>query len=230
MADWEAFVRHVSEKHPAYSLVLSESTLKQSGFIFTLAPKTEFAHSILSRAREEIEAMAQRYFDTMLWLFIEPISATDEFFFIGIDPGQSGAICRLWSSGKVELWDMPESEQDLATLILSIKAGVRGCVLEDVHAMPKQGVSSTFKFGVNCGLVRGVLAAAGIPFERITPTKWQKAVLDSPKKGDDIKKSVWLWARRCFPEADIAGARGAMKFGRSDALGMAVYARQRVGA
>jgi len=43
-----------------------------------------------------------------------------------------------------------------------------------VHAMPKQGVSSTFKFGQNFGTLLGILAALGIPHERITPGKWQK--------------------------------------------------------
>ena len=61
-------------------------------------------------------------------------------------------------------------------------AGVFG-VIEKVNAMPKQGVSSTFKFGTSFGFCQGMLVAAGIRFEFATPQKWQKS-LDCRSGGD----------------------------------------------
>jgi len=42
------------------------------------------------------------------------------------------------------------------------------------HAMPRQGVSSSFNFGVSFGIARGVVGALHIPVIFVTPTKWKK--------------------------------------------------------
>jgi hypothetical protein len=53
-------------------------------------------------------------------------------------------------------------------------------VVEHVSAMPKQGVSSSFRFGMGCGLIRGVIIACGVPVEQVTPSKWKREMgLDS---------------------------------------------------
>jgi hypothetical protein len=46
-------------------------------------------------------------------------------------------------------------------------------VVENVHAMPKQGVSSTFKFGVGVGIIHGVAGALRLPLTLVTPTQWK---------------------------------------------------------
>src|SRR5207253_1693340 len=46
--------------------------------------------------------------------------------------------------------------------------------VEDVHAMPKQGVVSSFGFGRSVGVVHGVLAALGYPSTRIAPEVWKR--------------------------------------------------------
>jgi crossover junction endodeoxyribonuclease RuvC len=97
--------------------------------------------------------------------------------------------------------------------------------LEHVHAMPKQGVSSTFKFGESFGWWRGWLEAQNLPYILVTPRRWQKAVLDGiPAKGES-KDHAWEFVRRRWPDADITGPKGRRLYGRSDAICLAEYAR-----
>ena len=46
-------------------------------------------------------------------------------------------------------------------------------VVENVHAMPKQGVSSTFKFGMGVGIIHGVAGALRLPMTLVTPNQWK---------------------------------------------------------
>jgi crossover junction endodeoxyribonuclease RuvC len=50
---------------------------------------------------------------------------------------------------------------------------VERIVVESVHAMPKQGVSSTFKFGMGFGIILGVAGALRLPLTLVTPTQWK---------------------------------------------------------
>jgi len=50
---------------------------------------------------------------------------------------------------------------------------VKQVVVENVHAMPKQGVSSTFKFGMGCGIIHGVCGALKLPMTLVAPGKWK---------------------------------------------------------
>jgi len=90
---------------------------------------------------------------------------------LAIDPGAGGAICCLFKTA-TDIYPMPDTERDLWDLIRSYREAVRIALIEKVHAMPKQGVSSTFAFGQNYGFLRACLIAAEIPFREITPRKW----------------------------------------------------------
>lgn len=94
---------------------------------------------------------------------------------IGIDPGKSGGIAWI-AEGQTEplAVKMPESVHELADVLRGLEGAK--CYLEKVHAMPKQGVTSCFTFGKGLGNIEGVLAALKIPFEWVTPQKWQKAL------------------------------------------------------
>jgi crossover junction endodeoxyribonuclease RuvC len=98
---------------------------------------------------------------------------------IGIDPGKSGGIAwRIAEWGEPQASKMPDVVHDLASLLRSLVTnyGQCKCYLEKVQAMPKQGVTSCFTFGKGLGNIEGVLAALEIPFEWVTPQKWQKAL------------------------------------------------------
>lgn len=50
---------------------------------------------------------------------------------------------------------------------------VERVVVENVHAMPLQGVSSTFKFGMGCGIIHGVTGALRLPLTLVSPGQWK---------------------------------------------------------
>jgi hypothetical protein len=76
--------------------------------------------------------------------------------------------------------------------------GPKSAIVERVSAMPKQGVSSSFKFGVGFGSVLGVLQALQLPFDFVTPAKWKGDL----KLGKDKKASLHK-ARLLWPTADL---------------------------
>jgi Holliday junction resolvasome RuvABC endonuclease subunit len=97
---------------------------------------------------------------------------------LGIDPGASGAFAVYFTDHpeRVSVEDMPvvAGEVDAATLAKRIAAMAPDLAfVERVHAMPKQGVSSTFAFGRAYGVVLGVIGAAAIPLHLVTPGKWK---------------------------------------------------------
>ncbi|KNY13096.1 hypothetical protein AKG11_30970 [Shinella sp. SUS2] len=107
---------------------------------------------------------------------------------LGIDPGASGALSFYFPSHPelIAVEDAPlvAGEIDAAQVARRIEQmAPTMAVIELVGSMPKQGVSSTFKFGVAYGAVRGVVAALGVPTHLVTPSVWKKHFrLDSDKE------------------------------------------------
>ena len=112
---------------------------------------------------------------------------------LGIDPGMTGAIA-LVNPDPLELVsvaDMPTiaGKVDAHQLAVEIRRLAREhdiitAVIEDVHAMPRQGVTSSFGFGRSKGVVEGVIA--GIPGIRtvlVRPQQWKKdmGLIKAPK-------------------------------------------------
>ena len=108
---------------------------------------------------------------------------------IGIDPGISGAIC-FFENGEVkEIIEMPtmadgkkNKKQINGTQIYNeILRRIRNfskkdifVVIEQVSAMPGQGVTSMFNFGQTFGAIKGVCAALELPIFFVRPSKWKK--------------------------------------------------------
>lgn len=149
---------------------------------------------------------------------------------LGIDPGQYGAMAVLVTdlSKPPDYMSYPHNQvfdfNDGGALNFLQNWEVTKAVLESVHSMPKQGVASSFKFGMNFGIWKGRLEALGIPYDLITPQKWQKVIFDSMPRGD--RKAMSLdRARRLFPEmADMLKRK--KDHSRADALLLAEYARR----
>lgn len=93
---------------------------------------------------------------------------------LAIDPGLSGAVCRL-SEGSLHLRRDFKSLPDIAKAIHILSPGVTHTVIENVHAMPGQGVCSMFSFGRAAGVADGALALCfpELVIESVTPQKWQ---------------------------------------------------------
>lgn len=108
-------------------------------------------------------------------------------YYIGIDPGFTGAVAILNSSQDiVDILDTPTKQvpykkktrvafvPSAMTDILRYYANVdTSVILEDVGAMSGQGVTSMFRFGHGLGLWEGILTALGIPYALVLPVKWK---------------------------------------------------------
>lgn len=123
---------------------------------------------------------------------------------IGVDPGKSGAIAALDLAGRLlDVADMPvvgpiisatlldEIVHNWADPLILPPYGV--AVIEDVHAMPKQGVSSSFSFGRSLGVAEGVLAGGGWSVRYVSPAKWKRAMGLTADKGVSRRRAIELW-------------------------------------
>ena len=120
-------------------------------------------------------------------------------FVIGVDPGKSGAIAILTTDGELhELHDMPVTGKVVSSALLAdiLHLGRRPgslAVVEDVHAMPGQGVSSMFSFGRSLGCVEGVLGALRIRTIYVSPAKWKGAMRLGKDKGTSRRLAIERW-------------------------------------
>jgi hypothetical protein len=137
---------------------------------------------------------------------------------IGIDPGVNGGIAWI-TDGKPCVEKMPDTLQDLWELIVSISmnAEVGGtgihAYIEQVSSSPQMGVKSAFTFGNGFGHLEMALTAAGIPFERVRPQVWQKAMGCMTRGDKNVSKRK---AQELFPQIKCTHAV-------SDALLIASY-------
>jgi hypothetical protein len=132
---------------------------------------------------------------------------------LGIDPGQSGGIAFIVTTGTAI--PMPKTERDVWEAIQETPIGAHAFI-ERVHSMPGQGVSSSFKFGQGYGFLRGCLIARGMTFEEVSPAVWQKA-LGCLSKGD--KNVTKARAQQLVPHLKITHAI-------ADSLLIAEYGRR----
>ena len=108
---------------------------------------------------------------------------------IGIDPGISGSIC-FFNEGKiidvVEMPTMTEGKKNKkqvngAQIFNEISERIKRfdkrnikVVIEQVSAMPGQGVTSMFNFGQSYGILKGICSAMQLPMYFVRPAKWKK--------------------------------------------------------
>jgi len=108
---------------------------------------------------------------------------------IGIDPGITGSIC-FFEDGKiidvVEMPNMAEGKKnkrqvngaqiyhEISKRIKNLEKKDIKVIIEQVAAMPGQGVTSMFNFGQSFGVLKGICAAMQIPMYFVRPVKWKK--------------------------------------------------------
>ena len=108
---------------------------------------------------------------------------------IGVDPGISGSICFLLDGKILEVLDMPTMAEgkknkkqingsqifnEISRVINKIQNQEVRVVIEQVSAMPGQGVTSMFNFGQTFGALKGICAALKLPIFFVRPSKWKK--------------------------------------------------------
>ena len=108
---------------------------------------------------------------------------------IGIDPGISGSIC-FFQDGKIldviEMPTMTEGKKnkrqvngsqiynEISKRISIAENQETRVVIEQVSAMPGQGVTSMFNFGQSFGILKGICSAMQLSMYFVRPTKWKK--------------------------------------------------------
>lgn len=131
---------------------------------------------------------------------------------IGVDPGSRSGAIAIIKDGNLFIHGMNrKTEQQIERVFYDVlldkgfQTQIFG-VIEKVSAMKGQGVSSTFKFGMNYGFLRGCLVANRIPFRDMIPRVWQKEFSMSKKKGESDpkwKERLLNVAQNLYPSVPI---------------------------
>ena len=149
----------------------------------------------------------------------------------GIDPGLTGACAAIeFNTNKIikyKVFDFIKNNYDeldpvdLLEKINSIYYRKCHCFIEHAQAMPGNGVTGMFNYGVGYGMLLAALSIGEIEYTKIRPAKWKKhfGLIKKSKLA-----SVEL-AEELFPDAELRGPRGGLKDGRAEALLIAEYGR-----
>jgi crossover junction endodeoxyribonuclease RuvC len=142
----------------------------------------------------------------------------------GIDPGLEGAMAVV-ENGKLVALELLTPTLNLGLLSDWLRNNRVGLVgLEKAQAMPGQGVSSMFSYGVGFGFIQGILQEARFPHRQIPPAKWAKWAHQGCAAGLPKARSLEA-ARRLFPEQTFLASERSKKphVGLIDAALIAAY-------
>ena len=130
-------------------------------------------------------------------------------YYLGIDPGKKGSYSVIDEKGKITiLFRMPilqlkKPEIDTSVVIANFRNiqreyGNPYTIIEKAQAMPGQGVTSMFSYGMGYGLLIGILTTLGIPFAEVHPRTWTKDLFKGIS--GEGKDRCYASARQIFPE------------------------------
>jgi len=168
--------------------------------------------------------------------------------YVGCDPGKTGAIASLSEDGTlitISDFSFDDKGRISAKALLNIINAIKDyhgeptftVCIEKSQAMPGQGTVSMFGYGVNYGILYGVITCLGYKVVEISPQKWKKEFdLNSNKKAgiiktkeDSVNKAIELYpSRESFVRRLKKGKTDeyVLNHGRSDALLICEYARR----
>ena len=128
---------------------------------------------------------------------------------IGIDPGITGSICFFKNNKIIEVIEMPTMTEgkknkkqvngaqifnEISNRISDIERENIRVVIEQVSAMPGQGVTSMFNFGQSFGILKGICSAMQLPMYFVRPVKWKKYFgLINSEKGASRTKAIEMF-------------------------------------
>lgn len=140
---------------------------------------------------------------------------------LGVDPGQAGGLAIIQAGRLVKGTRMPivkirgKAQVDARAVVRwwdDCLVPFDVAVIEAVHAMPRQGVSSSFQFGRMLGGIEALIYSTGARVDYVTPASWKKAMgLSSDKQASiDAAKiqfgSAADWMITCKADDGIAEA------------------------
>ena len=163
---------------------------------------------------------------------------------VGIDPGKTGGIAVIYPDGQVGLDTMPvikSSKRDVLDIEELRRVLALICVPGNFHSakvfIEKQqplpakmgGGVANFQRGSNLGVLEALCCGLIIPYEVVSPLRWQRLVL-ADIVGDDTKQRAALAVSRLYPRLDLRASSRAKKphGGLVDALLIAEYGRRRM--
>lgn len=121
--------------------------------------------------------------------------------FAAIDPGAVNAAIAVFNDG------MPLFVDDIRTVAGMLDSAafakalrdmrVERIVVENVHAMPKQGVVSMFRFGMGTGIIHGVAGALCLPMTLVSPTQWKSFHNLGSNKEQARALALRKWPHHC---------------------------------
>ena len=141
-----------------------------------------------------------------------------------MDVGKHGGFAVIQNTELILACDFDKTQfLDTLAFLSREQEATRACV-ERVHAMPKQGVASTFSFGMNFGWILGVLDAFEISYQLIEPRKWKAEF----NLNSDKQRSIEV-AKQLFPKAELI-PNGCRKphDGIAESILLAEYARRKL--
>lgn len=147
---------------------------------------------------------------------------------IGFDPGLKGGMASVRKGDAEAFCRMPvvkngtKSILDLNEIALRLRdnaSQIDLIVIEKVHAMPKQGVTSVFTFGEGYGSIKGIAAGLAIPLIEVTPQRWMKDILNGIPLDLGKKRSL-AYCKARYPNL------GKITDGESDAICIALWGEQ----
>ena len=128
---------------------------------------------------------------------------------IGIDPGISGSICFFQDGKIIDVIEMPTMTEgkknkrqvngaqifnEVSKRIDNMDKKDIKIIIEQVSAMPGQGVTSMFNFGQSFGILKGICSAMQLPMYFVRPAKWKKYFnLINSKKDASRTKAIEIF-------------------------------------
>ncbi len=150
--------------------------------------------------------------------------------YIGIDPGASGGLAFIYND-QVTAFSMPKTERDIWDAVYDELAATdadtrRFAVIERVGGFiagnPSPG-SAMFKFGHSYGGLRMALVGNDVPFDDVTPQKWQKALGITPRNKEESKPQ---FKNRLKARAQLLFPKLRVTLDTADALLLAEFCRR----
>lgn len=149
-----------------------------------------------------------------------------------IDPGKSGGLAILESNKILSLIPTPTNEDgevDFGEVAKHLEYWhPKFVVIELVHAMPRQGVTSCFNFGFSTGGLHGVCAALNLQVITVTPQKWQKSLMGKTKGVTHTKEMTIEFCKSIYPDVNfLKNSRCRTPHdGMADALAIGIWAQR----
>ena len=142
--------------------------------------------------------------------------------YIGVDVGKKGGYAIIDDDLVIAY---PYDDKEFVEFMNSICDRKAVACVEQIGAMPGQGVTSMFNFGKSAGFIEGVLQALEIRYQLVRPQVWKKEFGLNGNK----QKSIEV-CRKLFPDVSLLPTSRCKKShdGMAEALLMAEYARRRM--